>query len=95
MTRRIRVGFVGLALLVVASCGEKNQPSIEAQENASTQLSVKQSKLFSVLTVKEIMQGPGLIGTSPTRPSFSADGFTVYFHWNDPARLDSLNAAQI
>ena len=44
------------------------------------------------LTIPLIMQGPGLVGTSPSQVRFSADGAQVYFHWNSPERLDSLNA---
>jgi len=49
-------------------------------------------KRFDDLTIELLMQGPGLIGTSPSRLRFSADGNNVFFRWQDPLRLDSLNA---
>ncbi|MEE9270157.1 MAG: alpha/beta fold hydrolase, partial [Candidatus Krumholzibacteria bacterium] len=33
-------------------------------------------------------------GTSPSQVRFSADGAQVYFHWNSPEKLDSLNALE-
>jgi dipeptidyl aminopeptidase/acylaminoacyl peptidase len=42
------------------------------------------------LTVENIMRGPGLVGTAPTNPAFSADGRYVYFRWRAP-EADSLD----
>jgi dipeptidyl aminopeptidase/acylaminoacyl peptidase len=43
------------------------------------------------LTVEKIMRDPKWIGTSPSNPTWSADGKKVYFSWNpDNAPADSL-----
>lgn len=43
------------------------------------------------LTVEKIMRDPKWIGTSPSAPSWSADGKTLFFNWNpDNAPSDSL-----
>ena len=42
------------------------------------------------LTVENIMRGPGLVGTAPTDPTFSADGRYVYFRWRAP-EADTLD----
>ncbi len=42
------------------------------------------------LTVEKIMRDPKWIGTSPSNPSWSEDGMTLYFQWNpDKAPSDS------
>ncbi|NOT50623.1 MAG: prolyl oligopeptidase family serine peptidase [Chitinophagaceae bacterium] len=42
------------------------------------------------LTVEKIMRDPKWIGTSPSNPSWSEDGSTLYFQWNpDKAPSDS------
>lgn len=43
------------------------------------------------LTVEKIMRDPKWMGTSPSSPSWSNDGQTLYFNWNpDKAPADSL-----
>lgn len=43
------------------------------------------------LTVEKIMRDPKWIGTSPSNPSWSIDGKTIYFSWNpEKATSDSL-----
>ncbi len=43
------------------------------------------------LTVEKIMRDPKWIGTSPSNPSWSIDGKTLYFYWNpEKATSDSL-----
>ena len=81
-----------LGALTLVACGESNEPSIEAQRRTQHELTQAEQRKFEQLTVRQIMQGPGVIGQSPRNQRFSADGFTVYFEWTDPARLDSLNA---
>jgi dipeptidyl aminopeptidase/acylaminoacyl peptidase len=45
----------------------------------------------STLTVEKIMQDPKWIGTSPSRPYWTPDGKTLFFHWNpDKALSDSI-----
>lgn len=45
----------------------------------------------SPLTVESIMRDPKWIGTSPSNPSWSPDGKTLYFSWNpEKAPSDSL-----
>jgi len=42
------------------------------------------------LTVEKIMRDPKWIGSSPSNPSWSYDGQTLYFNWNpDNAISDS------
>jgi dipeptidyl aminopeptidase/acylaminoacyl peptidase len=80
---------VGLfSTLLLASCAnEKAPPAEEARE-----LGADQKRRFDELSIRLIMQGPGLVGTPPSNPRFSADGKSVFFEWNPPARLDSMNA---
>jgi dipeptidyl aminopeptidase/acylaminoacyl peptidase len=77
-----------LPALVLVSCAKKKAPPAEE----ARQLAADQKRRFEQLTIRQIMQGPGLVGTAPSDLRFSADGRTVYFAWHDPARLDSLNA---
>ena len=77
-----------LFMLVAASCSKKKEaPVVEKPRD----LAVAERTRLQRLTIRQIMQGPGLVGTAPSNPRFSADGGTVYFQWNDPAPLDSLN----
>lgn len=77
-----------LPALVLASCAKKETPPVEE----ARQLAADEKLRFEQLTIRQIMQGPGIVGTAPSDPRFSADGRTVFFEWHDPARLDSLNA---
>jgi dipeptidyl-peptidase-4 len=88
MFRRIAPCLLAAALL--ASCQHKTKHS-EAPE-AARKLNQNERHQFDQLTIRQIMQGPGITGTAPSDPQFSADGKTLYFHWNDPAPLDSMNA---
>ena len=77
-----------LLVLVAASCAKKEEaPVVEKPRD----LAVAERTKLQRLTIRQIMQGPGIVGTAPSNPRFSADGGTVYFEWNDPAPLDSLN----
>src|SRR5262249_30783596 len=89
MFRRITPCLLAVALL--ASCHSKTKTP-EAPE-AARKLNQNERHQFDQLTIRQIMQGPGMVGTAPSDPQFSADGKTLYFHWNDPAPLDSMNAA--
>ncbi|MDH4037142.1 MAG: prolyl oligopeptidase family serine peptidase [Candidatus Krumholzibacteria bacterium] len=86
MSHRILLALCAVVLL--ASCGKKSPETTPAPGGAA----VAEGRSFQELTVRQIMQGPGIVGTAPTAPRFSADGNTVYFNWNSPARLDSMNA---
>ncbi|MCI0452633.1 MAG: DPP IV N-terminal domain-containing protein [Candidatus Latescibacteria bacterium] len=77
-----------LPALVVASCAKKEAPPVEP----GRELAAGEKLRFEQLTIRQIMQGPGIVGTAPSNPRFSADGRTVFFEWNDPAPLDSMNA---
>ncbi len=77
------------AVVLLASCGKKKEESVVTTGAAP---SAPGSRSFQELTVRQIMQGPGILGTAPANPRFSADGSVVYFRWNNPARLDSMNA---
>jgi len=85
-----RIAACILAVAVLASCHKKAEPPT-AHEQAKS-LSSNESKQFDQLTVRQIMQGPGIVGTAPSDLHFSADGKSLFFHWNDPAPLDSMNA---
>lgn len=74
--------------LVLASCAKKEAPPAEE----TRELAADQKLRFEALTIRQIMQGPGIVGTAPSNPRFSADGRAVFFDWTDPATLDSLNA---
>jgi dipeptidyl aminopeptidase/acylaminoacyl peptidase len=78
-----------LPALVLASCAKKEAPPKEE----SRELAAGEKLRFEELTIRQIMQGPGVVGTPPSNPRFSADGQVVYFEWNDPAPLDSMNAS--
>lgn len=78
------------ALTLTLSCARKTKAP--ATEVPVSSLAEGESRAFSGLTIRQIMQGPGVVGTAPTTPRFSADGSSVFFQWNPPARLDSLNA---
>ena len=77
------------AVLLLASCGKKPRETGPTTAGAPV---AEGGRSFQELTVRQIMQGPGLVGTAPSNPRFSADGSAVFFQWNDPARLDSMNA---
>lgn len=80
-------------MLLLLGCGEKEEV-VSKTEAPVTEPTRAESRQFESLTIELIMQGPGLIGTPPSRLRFSADGKRVYFRWNDPAKLDSLNAKE-
>ncbi|HKW15505.1 MAG TPA: DPP IV N-terminal domain-containing protein, partial [Candidatus Krumholzibacteria bacterium] len=88
MFRRIAPCLLAVALL--ASCQHKNK-NPQGPE-AAKKLNQNERHQFDQLTIRQIMQGPGIVGTAPSDLQFSADGKTLYFHWNDPAPLDSMNA---
>jgi len=90
MHRHFAAGTLVLALFLVPSCARKESQAPPRDEVASH--SEAEARQFDQLTIREIMQGPGLVGTPPSNPRFSANGRFVYFDWNSPARLDSLNA---
>ena len=69
------VVLAGLAGL--AACDQGGDVSLEAQETAREPLTRDEQKRFDDLTIREIMQGPGLVGTAPSNTRFSADGKTV------------------
>jgi dipeptidyl aminopeptidase/acylaminoacyl peptidase len=77
------------AVLILVSCDKGERASGPATAGAPAPAG---GRAFAELTVRQIMQGPGIVGTAPSTPRFSADGSAVYFQWNDPARLDSMNA---
>ncbi|HEX6791007.1 MAG TPA: alpha/beta fold hydrolase [Candidatus Krumholzibacteria bacterium] len=79
-----------LALVVLVSCHRKSEPP--APQEAAKKLGADESRQFSQLTIRQIMQGPGIVGTAPSNLRFSADGRQLFFEWNDPAPLDSMNA---
>lgn len=78
-----------ILLIVLVSCGRKSRESEPATGGAPA---VEGGRSFRDLTVRQIMQGPGIVGTAPSHLRFSADGGAVYFQWHHPARLDSMNA---
>jgi dipeptidyl aminopeptidase/acylaminoacyl peptidase len=90
MIRRITLCF--LAVVLVASCHKKTEHA--AAPEASRKLNQNERHQFDQLTIRQIMQGPGMVGTPPSDLHFSADGKTLFFHWNDPAALDSMNASE-
>ncbi len=77
-----------LFMLIAASCSKKKEVPVAEKPR---DLAVAERTRLQRLTIRQIMQGPGMVGTAPSNPRFSADGRTVYFEWNDPAPLDSLN----
>ncbi len=77
-----------VSIVALTSCAKKEAPAVETPR----QLAADQARRFDELTIRQIMQGPGIVGTAPSNPRFSADGGAVFFEWNDPAKLDSLNA---
>ncbi|MFQ5626490.1 MAG: hypothetical protein ACE5FM_07550, partial [Methyloligellaceae bacterium] len=93
--RKRKCLFAGFAaaFLLVAGCAQKEEEKLSTVTSPPPEKPGKQAlKRFDDLNIPLIMQGPGLAGTSPSRVRFSADGAYVYFHWNNPDRLDSLNA---
>lgn len=79
-------------LLVVCACSsEQDEPAV-TEAPPPTRPSPEELQRFDDLTIRVIMQGAGLIGTAPEDLRFSADGSRIFFEWNDPAALDSLNA---
>ncbi|MCH7548318.1 MAG: DPP IV N-terminal domain-containing protein, partial [Candidatus Krumholzibacteriota bacterium] len=83
-----------VVLLGLAGCDQGGDVSLEAQETVHEPLTRNEQKRFEDLTIREIMQGPGIVGTAPSNTRFSADGATVFFEWNSPERLDSLRRAE-
>jgi dipeptidyl aminopeptidase/acylaminoacyl peptidase len=74
----MRVNYLSvflIALVLVAS--HVNVASTQAPQAPTVQAQ-------SELTVPYIMQGPALVGTSPSRLSWSPDGRTLYFVWKPP-----------
>lgn len=84
--------FFGVAILLSAAGCSKEKGEVSEGTAPVTTPSTVEVRRFDDLTIELMMQGPGLVGTSPSRVRWSADGKTVYFHWNNPAKLDSLNA---
>lgn len=62
-------------LLVLAG----SPSSLSAQQETAT---TERGELE--LTVRNIMQGPALVGTSPSELSWSPDGLSLYFVWKSP-----------
>ncbi len=89
---RYRLAYCAFVFLL-AGCGG-NEPEQQTASVPPPSLSDEQQRAFEQLSIRQIMQGPGIVGTAPSNPRFSADGRVVYFHWNAPARLDSLNAEE-
>ena len=56
-----------------------------------TVLNRSEQQRFAELTIPFAMQGPGILGTAPSRLTWSADGSTVFFRWNPPDELEKLN----
>ena len=91
MIRSFAVRALVVVLALAASCAKQKQaPTGEAPAKS---LSEGEARRFDQLTIRLIMQGPGLVGTAPSGPCFSADGSSLFFQWNPPARLDSLSAS--
>jgi len=88
MFRRITPSLV--AVLLFASCHHK--AGAPAAPEAARKLNPNERHQFNQLTIRQIMQGPGMVGTAPSDLQFSADGKSLFFHWNEPAALDSMNA---
>lgn len=89
MLRRILPLLV--AVLALTACAKKkSEPAPTTGASKSPPSGVQHA--LTDLTVRQLMQGPGIVGTSPSNPRFSADGRFVFFDWNAPARLDSMNA---
>jgi dipeptidyl aminopeptidase/acylaminoacyl peptidase len=80
-----------LGILLISSCGKRSEETVTTASPPGSNLAAG-SRPFGDLTVRQIMQGPGILGTPPSNPRFSADGRFLYFEWNAPARLDSMNA---
>jgi len=77
---------------MLSGCGGGGNGQAPAStKQRAPELSSQQKHAFAGLSISEIMQGPGLIGTAPSHPHFSADGRRIYYRWNSPSRLDSLN----
>ena len=83
-----------LALLASTGCGRGDEDAGDESRRRPRALTRAEQERFSDLTIRRIMQGPGFVGTAPSNPRFSADGLTVFFEWNPPARLDSLSAIE-
>lgn len=88
MIRRIAVFL--LAVAVLASCHRKAEHG--ATGESPRKLGTAEKRQFDQLTIRQIMQGPGIVGTAPSNVRFSADGRHLFLQWNDPAPLDSMNA---
>ncbi len=70
MTRRIAACL--LALVVLVSCHRKSEAP--ATREPARSLGAGEARRFDQLTIRQIMQGPGIIGTTPSGLQFSADG---------------------
>jgi len=88
MFRRITPCLI--AALLLSACHKKAESP--APPEAARKLNQDERHQFGQLTIRQMMQGPGIVGTAPSELHFSADGKSVFFHWNDPAPLDSMNA---
>src|SRR5262245_51867310 len=77
-----------LFMLLAASCSKKKEAPVVEK---SRDLGVAERTRLQRLTIRQIMQGTGMVGTAPSNPRFSADGWSVYLELNNPAALDSLN----
>lgn len=93
MRRLLPLVLVLAVLIGLDGCGEREH-SQQSTGRPSPKLNEAQQHHFADLTIRHIMQGPGLVGVSPSTPRFSADGLSVFFEWNSPGRLDSLNAVR-
>jgi dipeptidyl aminopeptidase/acylaminoacyl peptidase len=80
------------AVLLLSSCHKKAEAPVSPE--AARKLNQNERHQFDQLTIRQIMQGPGTVGTPPSDLHFSADGKSLFFHWNDPAPLDSMNASE-
>jgi dipeptidyl aminopeptidase/acylaminoacyl peptidase len=78
-----------LAVALLASCQRNAE---QARREPARSLGAEEARRFDQLTIRQIMQGPGIVGTAPSDLRFSADGRHLFFRWNDPAPLDSMNA---
>jgi hypothetical protein len=58
-------------------------PAVAPPALAQVEASVVEAARFE-LTVADIMRGPELVGTAPSRMSWSPDGRTLYFVWKGP-----------
>ena len=90
MSQRTNILALFVVVLLAVGCAKKEEGAERADKGSKP--TSEELARFDELTIAFIMQGPGLIGTSPSRLRFSADGTKLYFSWNSPDKLDSLNA---